>query len=145
MKLIIVGGSQILVIKTIREVFGYGLREAKQVWDNRPTIIELSQTEVSPQEAHEAFSQQKVIHLIGEGRVPDLLRMSCVCCGETPCTWIDEDLFLDPEHIEVFGRQLLCRGCAKMPMGELLPRIEKAVRPTSRWDLLMERHTTCLT
>lgn len=149
--IIIEGGGvgRIEGIRIAREALALGLKEAKVMWDRIhgskvacivPALWGFTHLEVS-----HVFTEHNLQHVYGTGVDPHLDPFECAGCGDVPCTWIDKELFLDPEHIEVFGGKLLCSTCMELPMGELLPLIESRVRPPSLWDRLMERKSTCLT
>jgi hypothetical protein len=156
-KIVILGCKQgrIHGIKALRQAFSngeslMGLKDAKDIWDRvllKPTSVTPAFWGTDHWEVSTSLSLDEVTHVWGLfGSDPRLDPYECAACGDSrPYTWIDADLFLDPEHIEVFGGRLLCKSCWRSPLGELLPRIESRVRPPSRWDLLMNREDTCLT
>jgi hypothetical protein len=132
-------------IKAIREAFEMGLGQAKEIWDSRPRSVYASTWNVDVHRAMQVLRDQDIWFLHGNYPADPLLEpFECAACGATPYTWMDPELFLDDEHIELFGRRLLCAQCWRSPMGEVLVRIEKRLRPPSRWDRLMDREDTCL-
>jgi len=139
------GLNRIDGIKAVREAFEMGLGPAKEIWDSVPRAVYASTWGVDVNDAISVLEVRNVRFLIGYIQSePRLEPFECAACGARPYTWMDPDLFLDEEHLELFGRRLLCLHCWQSPMGDVLVRMEKRLRPQSRWDLLMDREDTCL-
>ena len=140
-----VNSQRLKAIKAVKEALLCGLVDAKRIVEEAPVTV---YPEIwGPTAAHVevVLETDDISFLVGCGSEPRLDPFECASCGRPPRTWIDAEMFLDPEHIEVFGGRLLCPECWKSPMELVLPQIEKRVRPASRWDLLMDRCETCLT
>jgi hypothetical protein len=133
-------------IRAVREAFNLDLRDAKHAWEARPKEVYPENCGVKTQQALAVLRNYGVWFLYGNSSADPILDpFECAACGSRPSTWIDPELFLDGEHIELFGRRLLCSHCWQSPMGDVLIRMEKRLRPQSRWDFLMDREETCLT